>query len=90
MANGEAMHAMVHAALLVVAAAGYIMWRIDRRINPEQIASTGPGPANELLDRMQRAVDKIALDVERVGEAQRFQAKLLEKQAEPSQTKTDK
>lgn len=89
-ANGEPMHAMVHAALLVVGLGGYLMWRIDRRIDRSQPQVIAPNPASELLDRLQQTVDKIALDVERVGEAQRFQAKLLEKQPERTPINGDK
>lgn len=89
-ANGEPMHAMVHAALLVVALGGYLMWRIDRRIDRSQPQIIGPNPATELLDRLQQTVDRIALDVERVGEAQRFQAKLLEQQSEDPPTHSHK
>lgn len=75
--NGEPMHAAVHATLTIVGIGAYLIWRVSRTDSREIPARIDP--TSELVDRLQQSVDKIALDVERVGEAQRFQAKLLEK-----------
>lgn len=68
---GETRHALVHVALLF---AGYVAWQFtsERRKQPVvQIADPDPR-----LDYLQHSVDAIALEVERIGEAQRFNEKL--------------
>lgn len=70
-AMGETEHALVHVALLF---GGYIAWRLIpgvRERPPVQIAEPDPR-----LDYLQHSVDAIALEVERIGEAQRFNEKL--------------
>ena len=41
-------------------------------------------PSDERLEHLQESVDAIALEVERIAEAQRFSAKLLAKRADDS------
>jgi hypothetical protein len=40
-------------------------------------AVQGPGIQDERLERIEQAIDSIALEVERISEAQRFTTKLL-------------
>jgi hypothetical protein len=69
----EWMHAGIHLALL---GAGFVAWQfVPRKGNEEQLAS--PELAETRIDSIQDAVDSIALNVERIGEAQRFQEKLV-------------
>ncbi len=68
---GERPHALLHVALLVV---GFIGWQFGpwaRRQSP--VPAQLP---DARLDYLQQSVDAVALEVERIGEAQRFSDKL--------------
>jgi hypothetical protein len=70
--SGEWMHAAGHVVLL---GATYVVWRSvsrTRRIDLPQAH-----PAEERLDHLQESLDAIALDVERIGEAQRYAVKVV-------------
>src|SRR3979409_403510 len=66
----EQMHMMVHVFLLLLGIVAYAGWRFGRRDRPQD-AAQAQLPA-ERLEYLQQSVDAIALEVERVGEAQRF------------------
>jgi len=71
---GEGMHAMVHLFLALVGVAGYVGWRLARRGprgDPQQLQL-----AEQRVEYLQQSVDALALELERVGEAQRFSDKL--------------
>jgi hypothetical protein len=72
-AQGEQMHAGAHVALLLLGAA-YLVWRPSSRTEREDLSLTAR--ADERLSYLQQSVDAIALEVERIGEAQRFNEKL--------------
>ena len=74
----ETMHGGIHAVLSVLGALA--MWRLS---GPVRVA--GDSPVGEVrLEQLQQSVDAIALEVERIGEAQRFNAKLqAERQEQP-------
>ena len=65
-------HATIHALLAALFAAGgqYLAGR-HRVVEPVQALDA------EKLDRIERSVDAIALEIERVGEGQRFLTKAL-------------
>ena len=74
-ATGETMHAITHAVLL---AAGFLFWQIrEARQGDGAEAVTSP-QIDSHLDHLQQSVDAIALEVERIGEGQRFAQKVLE------------
>jgi hypothetical protein len=78
MAAGEGMHSALHVVLGLVGAAA--VWRLGRRN-----ASLDAGTAtldDGRLEQLQQSIDAIALEVERIGEAQRFHAKLQSEQSE--------
>src|SRR5688572_12412038 len=83
----EGMHAGVHVLLAVVG----VVWmsRIMARSKalPDAVASALPqdGP----LEQLQQSVDAIALEVERIGEAQRYTAKLMSDRARMAPPKSD-
>jgi hypothetical protein len=77
-ALGEELHAAVHAGLLLIGS--FWAWRLATRAGPE--SSLGL-PAAARMEQLQESVDAIAVEVERIGEAQRFTAKLKEKRTEP-------
>lgn len=62
------------AALVGVVLAGRIFWRIGSRVGKPAIAASSSA---EELQRLQNAVDAIAIEVERISEAQRFTVTLL-------------
>ena len=64
-------HALVHAGLLV---AGFVAWRAPWRQQPE--APHVPKLDEQRIEYLQQSVDAIALEVERIGEKQRFSDKL--------------
>ena len=75
-AIGEMTPAIVHAG---VAAVSFVIWQtvFSRRTDSEPVAEAVP-EIDSQIDNLQRAVDAIALEVERVGEGQRFAQKILE------------
>jgi hypothetical protein len=77
-AQGEAVHTAVHLALLLGA---YLAWRLVARARRRQ-ESLSLHAAVERLDRLQQSIDAIAVEVERIGEAQRFMVKLQQQRAE--------
>lgn len=82
LAMGESTHAMVHVALLL---AGYVAWLLTAPLRREDVT-----PAQQLdegrIEYLQQSVDAIALEVERIGEKQRFSDKL---RVEQGKTPTD-
>jgi hypothetical protein len=71
-ALGEVMHAGAHVAGMLLGA--YAVWRTSARL----ITNVAPAPAknDERLEQLQQSVDVVAIEIERLGEAQRFNAKL--------------
>jgi hypothetical protein len=69
----EPWHATIHAAL----ALGFGLWAL-RRMRLEQHRDPGLNDlADARLERIERAIDAVALEVERIGEMERFSAKIL-------------
>jgi hypothetical protein len=73
---GEPRHGFVHVALL---AGGLIAWQVVR-VREQPQPQTGVPVNEKVLDSLQESIDAIALNVERIGEDQRFQAKLVKEQ----------
>jgi hypothetical protein len=78
--RGEGMHAATHVALLLVGVIGYGVWSVASR--SRERALKGGGASDEQLRYLQQSVDAVALEVERLGEAQRFSEKLRTGRAE--------
>jgi hypothetical protein len=81
-AMGEPAHAAVHVVLLLGA---YLGWRLGpwgRRKDP--VPARLP---DARLEYLQQSVDAVALEVERIGEAQRFSDKLRAERGETSPLK---
>jgi hypothetical protein len=57
----------------------YVMRRFSRRraIRTPETSSLAQGASNERLDRIEQAVDTIAVEIERVSENQRFMTRLM-------------
>ena len=84
-AMGEMLHTASHVVLLVAGA--YLMWRLMPRTELQELP--GAREAAQSLDHLQQSVDAIALEVERIGEAQRFEFNLLEKRGETTPPKKE-
>ena len=78
MAAREQMHSGIHVALSLLGA--YAMWRLSGR--RASVDAPYESIGNTRLEELQQSVDAIALEVERIGEAQRFSAKLQAEQNE--------
>jgi ABC-type nickel/cobalt efflux system permease component RcnA len=79
--QGEAIHTGVHVLLALIGA--YFIWRLALRRSEDDVApelehhpSAAPPPTSpQLADRLthlEQAVDAVAIEVERIGEGQRF------------------
>jgi hypothetical protein len=72
----EEMHAMSHLFLLLLGVAGYIGWRLARRGTLQEDHLPRAQVAEQRIEYLQQSIDAMALELERVGEAQRFSDKL--------------
>ena len=89
LAMDEMMHAMAHVFLLFVGLGAYLLWKTvttwattqpgDQRSQVSSLPSSGrnstPQLADQRIEYLQRSIDALALEVERLGEAQRFKDK---------------
>ncbi|HJP58836.1 MAG TPA: hypothetical protein VJ865_02515 [Gemmatimonadaceae bacterium] len=75
---GEPMHAAVHVVLLVLGIAAYSVFRA-------RPAAGVPPETAERLKHLEQSVDALAIGVERVGEAQRYQTKILDEKTKAAQ-----
>ena len=96
LAMDEMMHAMAHAFLLFVGLGAYLLWKMvttwattpsgDQRSEASAVRSSSrdstPQLGDQRIDYLQRSIDALALEVERIGEAQRFKDKLNPERAE--------
>ena len=82
--RGEMMHAAGHAALLAATVAFWPLF-VSRR-SAEVDAEAEIPQLDNSLSHLQQSVDAIALEVERIGEAQRFAARKLQEQQERNES----
>jgi hypothetical protein len=82
LAGGEMMHAAVHAALLV---GTFALWQ-NAPSRQRQDSLVTPPQDDLQLEHLQQSLDAIALEVERIGEGQRFVTKVLNEEAERDPT----
>jgi hypothetical protein len=78
MAAQEQMHSGIHVALSLAGA--FAVWRLSGRSRETSFAEGALDDPR--LEALQQSVDAIALEVERIGEAQRYNAKLQAEQSE--------
>lgn len=74
---GEVLHAAAHVALVLLGA--YFVWRLAPRARRQEMLTEED--ADPRLERLQQSLDAIGLEVERLGEAQRFATKLVAERA---------
>ena len=72
-AQEEGLHAGAHFALVPVGA--YLATRIWRRRKP--VSAALPSDYSDRLTRLEQSVDAVAIEVERIGEGQRFMTRLF-------------
>ena len=80
---------MAHLFLLLLGVAGYIGWRIARRGMPQEDHLPRAQVAEQRIEYLQQSIDAMALELERVGEAQRFSDKLRVERGEIPPSKKD-
>jgi hypothetical protein len=64
------------AAFVTIGLGARILWRLGSRTKPREVAP----PDSAALQRLETAVDTIAIEVERISEGQRFTVALLSEQ----------
>lgn len=80
-ARGEQIHAELHLGLLLITFAGYLLWR---GAPPNRQADLPPAELPDpRVEQLQQSVDAVALELERLGEKQRFNEKLMAERTEP-------
>ena len=103
LAMDEMMHAMAHVFLLFLGLGAYLLWKTvttwasgqsgDPRSQVYPLPSSGRDSTPQLTDQrieyLQRSYDALALEVERIGEAQRFKDKPHPERGEISAPKKD-
>jgi hypothetical protein len=84
LAMGEQRHAITHLWLFAAGLAAYGVLRFFQRGRQQPVLTDRSGtlPAEQRLDYLQQSVDAIALEVERLGETQRYRDKLRSEQSE--------
>ena len=75
---GEGLHTGAHVALMFLGAC--LVWWLTPRGEHLHLSSTLP--VDERMEQLQQSVDAVAIEVERIGEAQRFNTKLQAERAE--------
>jgi hypothetical protein len=73
--------------ILLVGTLSAITVGLVRGLAPKRKAPQVTDSQNLQLEQLQHSVDAIAVEVERIAEAQRFSAKLLAERAEPAALK---
>ena len=77
-AAGEGPHTAAHVALMLLGA--YLVWRLAPRSGRKDLPRLEP--TEDRLEQLQQSVDAVAIEVERIGEVQRYNAKLQAERAE--------
>lgn len=76
--SGEPLHGTAH--VLLALAGAYVLTRLVPRSRQRELVDAGPAEAQ--MDRLQQSLDAMAIEVERIGEAQRFMTKIAAERAE--------
>jgi hypothetical protein len=72
-------------AIVPITAIGWPLARAyARRMEQGNVAGRVPSEVTARLERMEQAIDSIAVEVERISEGQRFTTKLLSERTAPS------
>lgn len=82
--NGEVMHASAHVGLLLATLFVWRAWSPRRQRGADDAIPAVDPQIDSQIDRLQYSLDAIALEVERIGEGQRFINKLQQEQSAES------
>jgi len=80
---GEGLHTAAHVGLLILGA--YFVWWLTPRVRRQQMLAEQE--VDPRLERIQQTLDTIGLEVERIGEAQRFTTKLVAERVDAASPK---
>lgn len=84
-AASEGPHTAIHVVLALLGV--YVAWRLTPRPGRDTLpgaSSTEPQLSTDArLDQLQQSMDAVAVEVERIGEAQRYNAKVQAGRPEP-------
>ena len=86
-AGGELLHAALHVALTLLGA--YVALRIASRRGEGAEISAPPPALTDRLTNIEQSVEAVAIEVERIGEGQRFVTQLLAERREPAALSAD-
>jgi len=75
--TGGVLHTAAHVGLSLLGA--YFVWRLAPRARGQEMLAEQESVPR--LERLQQSLDAIGLEVERIGEAQRFTAKIVAERA---------
>ena len=75
--QGELPHAAVHVVLALLGA------YLATRLAPRRYARALPHELSDRLTRLEQSVDAVAIEVERIGEGQRFMTRLFTEKGTP-------
>ena len=78
---GEVLHAGVHAGLALIGA--LLAWPLLARREGEPDIPASPRELTDRLTRLEQSVDAVAIEVERIGEGQRFLTRLFTERGTP-------
>ena len=78
---GQQMHAEGHLALLLAGFVGYLVWRGAPGAPRQELPAAEQ--ADPRVEYLQQSVDALSLELERLGEAQRFSEKLKAERKDP-------
>ena len=75
--QGELLHTVVHVVLALLGA------YLATRLAPRRYARALPHELSDRLTRLEQSVDAVAIEVERIGEGQRFMTRLFTERGTP-------
>jgi hypothetical protein len=74
--GGELLHTVVHVVLLVPGV-WLVKWLSRRGNGTEENEVAEPGDLTDRLNNLEQSVDAVAIEIERIGEGQRFMTRVL-------------
>lgn len=81
-AEGELLHAGIHVALLFPSAY-LVRYALGIRRRGGSVIAALPGDLSDRLTHLEQSIDAVAIEVERIGEGQRFMTRLFTEKGTP-------
>ena len=82
--QGEALHAGTHVALGLLGL--YAAWRLSPGRSERAAIAAPAGQYDDRLTQIEESVNAVAIEVERIGEGQRFMTRVLSEEGAPEQS----